>query len=196
MKIGYARISTKEQKLDLQLDALKKEGCEKIFSDIISGAKKDRPNLDKMLEQLKVGDMVIVYKLDRLGRSLSHLVNLMNLFMEKGVNFHSISDNIDTNSPQGKLMFNIMASMAEFERDLIRERTKAGLEAARSRGKKGGRPKGLSKEAKNIAYAAKALYTERKLSVQEIADQLGICKATLYKYLRYNSRNSSKALDE
>jgi len=186
MKLGYARVSTKEQKLDLQLDALKKAGCGKIFSDVISGAAKDRPNLDKMLEQLRAGDTVVVYKLDRLGRSLRHLVNLINFFMEKGVHFQSLSDNIDTNSPQGKLMFNIMASLAEFERDLIRERTKAGLEAARIRGKKGGRPKGLSKEAENIAYAAKSLYQERKLSVQEIANRLGISKATLYKYLRYS----------
>lgn len=186
MKQGYARVSTKEQKLDLQLDALKKAGCEKIFSDVISGATKDRPNLDKMLEQLRAGDTVVVYKLDRLGRSLRHLVNLVNFFMEKGVHFQSLSDNIDTNTPQGKLLFNIMASLAEFERDLIRERTKAGLEAARTRGKKGGRPKGLSKEAENIAYAAKSLYQERKLSVNEIANRLGICKATLYKYLKYS----------
>lgn len=136
MKLGYARISTKEQKLDLQLDALKKAGCEKIFSDVISEATKDRPNLNKMLEQVRAGDTVVVYKLDRLGRSLWHLVNLINFFMEKGVHFQSLSDNIDTNSPQGKLMFNIIASLAEFERDLIRERTKAGLEATRTWGKK------------------------------------------------------------
>ena len=185
MKIGYARVSTRDQKLDLQIDALKKAGCEKIFSDVISGATKDRPNLDKMLEQLRAGDTVVVYKLDRLGRSLRHLVNLINEFMEKGIHFQSLSDNIDTNTTQGKLMFNIMASLAEFERDLIRERTQAGLKAARARGRVGGRPKGLSKEAENIAYAAKSLYQERKLSVNEIAKRLGICKTTLYKYVRY-----------
>jgi len=184
MKIGYARVSTRDQKLDLQIDALKMAGCEKIFSDVISGASKERPNLDAMLAHCRRGDTIVVYKLDRLGRSLIHLVNLMNKFMEDGIHLKSLTDNIDTLTSQGKLMFNVFASLAEFERDLIRERTQAGLKAARARGRLGGRPKGLSKEAEATSYAAVALYRERKLSVQQIADRLGISKMTLYKYLR------------
>ncbi len=184
MKIGYARVSTKDQKLDLQIDALKNAGCEKIFSDVISGASRERPNLNAMLEQCRAGDTIVVYKLDRLGRSLIHLVNLVNKLMEDGIHLQSLTDNIDTSTSQGKLMFNVFASLAEFERDLIRERTQAGLKAARARGRLGGRPKGLSKEAEATSYAVAALYRERKLSVQQIADRLGISKMTLYKYLR------------
>lgn len=185
MKIGYARVSTRDQKLDLQIDALKNAGCEKIFSDVISGASKERPNLNAMLEQCRTGDTIVIYKLDRLGRSLIHLVNLVNKLMEDGIHLQSLTDNIDTSTSQGKLMFNVFASLAEFERDLIRERTQAGLKAARARGRLGGRPKGLSKEAEATSYAAAALYRERKLSVQQICDRLGISKMTLYKYLRY-----------
>lgn len=184
MKIGYARVSTRDQKLDLQIDALKNAGCERFFSDVISGASKERPNLNAMLEQCRAGDIIVVYKLDRLGRSLIHLVNLVNKLMEDGIHLQSLTDNIDTSTSQGKLMFNVFASLAEFERDLIRERTQAGLKAARARGRLGGRPKGLSKEAEATSYAAAALYRERKLSVQQIADRLGISKMTLYKYLR------------
>ena len=185
MKIGYARVSTKDQKLDLQIDALKRAGCEKIFSDIVSGATKDRPNLNAMLEQCRPGDTIVIYKLDRLGRSLTHLVSLVNKLMEDGVHLQSLNDSIDTSTSQGKLMFNVFASLAEFERDLIRERTRAGLEAARARGRVGGRPKGLSKEAEATSYAVAALYREGQLSVQQIANRLGISKMTLYKYLRY-----------
>ena len=184
MKIGYARVSTRDQKLDLQIDALKKAGCGKIFSDVISGAAKERPQLSAMLEQLREGDVVVVYKLDRLGRSLIHLVSLVSGFSEMKVNIQSLNDNIDTTTSQGKLIFNVFASLAEFERDLIRDRTRAGLEAARARGRRGGRPKGLSKKAEDISYAAEALYNERKLGVNQIAERLGISKATLYKYLR------------
>lgn len=185
MKLGYARVSTRDQKLDLQIDALENAGCEKIFSDVISGASKERPNLNAMLEQCRAGDTIVIYKLDRLGRSLIHLVNLVNKLMENGVHLQSLTDNIDTSTSQGKLMFNVFASLAEFERDLIRERTQAGLNAARARGRFGGRPKGLSKEAEAISYAAVALYREGKLSVQQISNRLGISKMTLYKYLRH-----------
>ncbi len=184
MKIGYARVSTRDQKLDLQIDALQNAGCERIFSDIISGASKDRPNLNAMLEQCRAGDTIVIYKLDRLGRSLIHLVDLMNKFHTEGIHLQSLTDNIDTSTSQGKLMFNVFASLAEFERDMIRERTQAGLKAARARGRLGGRPKGLSKEAEATSYAAAALYRERKLSVQQICNHLGISKMTLYKYLR------------
>lgn len=185
MKIGYARVSTKDQKLDLQIDALKKAGCEKIFSDVISGASKEKPNLNRMLEQIRKDDVIVIYKLDRLGRSLIHLVTLVNDLMNKEIHLLSLNDNIDTTTSQGKLVFNLFAVLAEFERDLIRERTMAGLESARARGRRGGRPKGLSKKAEEISYAVVALYQERKLSVNQIAARLGISKITLYKYLRY-----------
>ena len=185
MKIGYARVSTRDQKLDLQIDALKRAGCEKIFSDVVSGASKERPNLNAMLEQCRVGDTIVIYKLDRLGRSLTHLVNLVSKLLEDGIHLQSLNDSIDTSTSQGKLMFNVFASLAEFERDLIRDRTRAGLEAARARGRVGGRPKGLSKEAEDTSYIAAALYRERKLSVRQISDRLGISKRTLYKYLRH-----------
>lgn len=184
MKIGYARVSTKDQDISLQLDALQKAGCERIFEDIVSGVKKDRPQMERMLEILRKGDTVVVYKLDRLGRSIKHLLELMETFRVKEVELISLSDNLDTSTPQGKLIFNIFAAIAEFERELIRERTLAGLESARRRGRVGGRPKGLSPKAQRIALIAEKLYQENSLSVNEIAKSLGICKATLYKYLR------------
>lgn len=193
MKIGYARVSTKEQNLSLQMDALKKEGCETIFQEKISGAKADRPELKKMIEQLRKGDVIITWKLDRLGRSLRDLVNLINEIQDKGAGLKSLNDHIDTTTPQGKLTFHLFASLAEFERDIIRERTKAGLEAARARGRKGGRPKGLSTEAQNKAMVAETLYKQGRMpdddreimSVTEICNHLGIARSTLYKYLRY-----------
>ena len=185
MKIGYCRISTSGQSFDLQIDALKEEGCKRIFKDVVSGAKEKRVGLEEMINQLREGDTVVVYKLDRLGRSLKHLVELINQFNEKGVGIKSLNDPIDTTTPHGRLITNVFASIAEFERDLIRERTKAGLEAARSRGRQGGRPKGLSGEAENTAIAAETLYKENKLSTQQIAKKLNISKTTLYKYLRY-----------
>ena len=138
MKIGYARVSTQDQNLDLQLDALKKADCEKVFTDKVSGAKKQRPGLDQMIRELRKGDVIVVWKLDRLGRSLKHLVELVEQLMEMGVGLQSLNDPIDTTTAQGKLIFNIFASLAEFERNIISERTKAGLEAARARGRLGG----------------------------------------------------------
>lgn len=193
MKIGYARVSTKEQNLTLQLDALEKEGCKKVFEEKISGAKADRPELRKMIDQLREGDVIVTWKLDRLGRSLRDLVNLVNEIQDKGAGLKSLNDSIDTTTPQGKLTFHLFASLAEFERDIIRERTKAGLEAARARGRKGGRPKGLSKEAEDKAMIAETLYKQGRdpndnrkvMSVTKICDHLGIARSTLYKYLRY-----------
>lgn len=187
MKIGYARVSTKEQNLSMQMDALEKEGCKQIFQEKISGAKADRPELRKMIDQLRAGDLIITWKLDRMGRSLRDLVNLMNEIQEKGAGLKSLHDSIDTSTPQGKLTFHLFASLAEFERDIIRERTKAGLEAARARGRKGGRPKGLSKEAKDKAMIAETLYTQGEKSITEICKHLNIARSTLYKYLRYRS---------
>ena len=184
MKIGYIRISTQDQNYNLQEDALNKLGCEIIFKETVSGAKKERPQLKKLLEQIRKGDVVVVYKLDRLGRSLKHLLEIVEILNSKNVALQSLHDNIDTTTPQGRLFFNISASFAEFEKDLIRERTKAGLEAARERGKKGGRRKGLSKEAQQKAIIAENYYNEGIKSVNEIATDLKISKMTLYKYLR------------
>jgi len=185
MRIGYARVSTKEQHLDLQLDALKDAGCEIIFHETASGARSERQELAKLIAQVRKGDVVVIWKLDRLGRSLKHLVEVVTTLMEKGVGLKSLHDPIDTTTAQGRLIFNIFASLAEFERDLIRERTNAGLQAARARGRMGGRPKGLSAAAHKKAIAAEALYKEGKLSVREIAHNQGISKATLYSYLRH-----------
>ena len=185
MKIGYARVSTKEQSFDFQLDALRKASCKKIYQETVSGAKAARLQLDLMLDNLRAGDVLVIWKLDRLGRSLRHLVELIHGLMEKGVGLKSLNDPIDTTTPQGRLSFNLFASLAEFERDLIRERTQAGLSAARARGRRGGRPRGLPSSAEVTARAAETLYTERKLSVRQIADRLGISKSTLYAYLRH-----------
>ncbi|WP_454060774.1 recombinase family protein [Elizabethkingia ursingii] len=187
MKIGYARVSTQDQNFELQEDALNTFGCEILFKETASGAKADRPELDKLIAQLRKGDIVMVYKLDRLGRSLKHLLEIVDLLNKKEVGLQSISDSIDTTTPQGRLFFNISASFAEFEKDLIRERTKAGLEAARARGRKGGRRRGMSKEAEQKAILAETYYREGKMSVIEISKEVGISKMTLYKYLRHRN---------
>ena len=185
MKIGYARISTRDQSLNLQIDALEKAGCGKIYTDIASGAKSERPELTKMLENLRPGEVIVIWKLDRLGRSLKHLVGLVTELLEKGIGLQSLNDPVDTTTAQGRLIFNIFASLAEFEKDLISERTQAGLSAARARGRKGGRPKGLSEQSEVIARAAESLYKEKQLTVKEITERLGIAKSTLYYYLRH-----------
>lgn len=184
MRIGYARVSTQDQNLSMQLEALKAQGCEKIFQEKASGAKADRPELAKLLEHVREGDTVVIWKLDRLGRSLSHLVELVSELESKGIGLISLNDPVDTTTAQGRLVFRIFASLAEFERELIRERTVAGLSSARRRGQKLGRPEGLTKEAEDKSRIAHSLYNDGKLSVQSIAKQLGISKVTLYKYLR------------
>jgi DNA invertase Pin-like site-specific DNA recombinase len=185
MQIGYARVSTKDQHLDLQVDSLRRSGCEKVLQEIVCGAKADRPVLNALLGELRPGDVLVIWKLDRLGRSLRHLVELAGTLMERNVGLKSLNDPIDTTTPQGRLTFNLFASLAEFERDLIRERTQAGLSAARARGRMGGRPKGLPPQAERTACAAETLYREERLSVREIAEELGIAKSTLYSYLRH-----------
>jgi DNA invertase Pin-like site-specific DNA recombinase len=185
MRVGYARVSTKDQGFHLQEDALKKVGCEQIFKEVASGARTVRPVLEDLLSRLRFGDVLVIWKLDRLGRSLQHLVTLANNLLERQVGLISLNDPIDTTTAQGRLVFGIFAALAEFERDLIRERTQAGLEAARARGRKGGRPAGLSKQAEATAMAAETLYKEGRMSVQAICDQLSISKPTLYRYLRY-----------
>ena len=149
MKIGYVRVSKHEQNEYLQIDALKKEGCEKWFTDKITGTRFDRKGLDEALTYVRPGDTFVVWKLDRAGRSLKHLIELLSSLKERGIDFISLTEKIDTTTPGGKLIFHVMGALAEFERDLIRERTNAGLEAARSRGRKGGRPKSSQISNKN-----------------------------------------------
>jgi DNA invertase Pin-like site-specific DNA recombinase len=185
MKLGYARISTRDQSPDLQIDALKEAGCECIYQDIASGAKSARPELDNLLGHARKGDTIVFWKLDRLGRSLRHLIELVEKLDADGVSLQSLNDPIDTTNAQGRLVFNLFASLAEFERELIRERTQAGLSAARARGRVGGRPKGLSTQAESTAMAAETLYREGRLSVKAIGERLHISKGTLYRYLRH-----------
>jgi DNA invertase Pin-like site-specific DNA recombinase len=185
MKFGYARISTHEQNADMQIDQLQQAGCDEIFCDTASGTKTIRPALEQLLGKIRPGDVIVIWKLDRLGRSLRHLIELVNQLMEKNVGLKSLQDPVDTTSAQGRLIFNLFASLAEFERDLIVERTQAGLAAARARGRTGGRPQGLTDAAQRKAIAAEALYTRGELSVNAIAENLGISKVTLYRYLKY-----------
>lgn len=185
MKIGYARVSTQDQDLALQLDALQAAGCGKIYKEKMTGSTRERPELQKLLDQLREGDIVVIWKLDRLAHSLKDLVNLVNEIQEKGGSLYSLNDQIDTTTPHGKFTFHVFAALAEFERDIIRERTNAGLTAARARGRVGGRPKGLTKKAQNTAIIAEKLYQERELTVKEICEQLSISRGTLYNYLRF-----------
>lgn len=182
MLIGYARVSTQDQTLDLQTDALKQAGCEKIFTDTTSGAKAERPGLQAAMEQLRAGDTLVVWRLDRLGRTLKHLIATVTDLSSKGIGFKSLQENMDTTTSGGKLIFHIFGALAEFEREVIRERTNAGLQAARARGRRGGRPKIQTLDPKKIALARK-LYAERNMPVQEICDTLHIGKATLYRYV-------------
>ena len=174
MKYGYARVSTKDQSLNLQIDALEKYGCDQIYSEVAKGAKADRPEWLQLLAKVKKGDTLVIWKLDRMGRSLHHLVKVVNELLDKGVGIISLHDPIDTTTAQGKLMFNLFASLAEFEKDLIRERTMAGLKSARARGRMGGRPKGLPESSIKKAAIAEALYKQQELTVNEIESKLKI----------------------
>ena len=174
MNIGYARVSTRDQTVALQVDALTAVGCGKVYTEVISGAATERPILAKLLDEVRPGDIVVVWKLDRLGRSLKHLVETVNLLLQQDVGIKSLNDPIDTTTPQGRLVFNLFASLAEFERDVIRERTQAGLSAARARGRTGGRPKGLPQHAQSTACAAETLYREG------IAQRTANCRAPAY----------------
>lgn len=179
MKIGYARVSTEDQRLDRQEDALENYGCEKIFREKASGMKDDRPQLAAMLAMLREGDQVVVVKLDRISRSTKHLIELSEKFDEMGVDFVSLGDSIDTSTPMGRFFFKVMASIAELERDIIAERTKDGLRAARARGRKGGRPRA----EKSRVDTARKMYESGSFSIEEICDSTGISKSTLYRYL-------------
>jgi DNA invertase Pin-like site-specific DNA recombinase len=184
MQIGYARVSTKLQNLELQLDALEKAGCQQIYKEQASGARQDRPELERMLSQLRSGDTIVVWKIDRIGRSLKHLVNLIGDLQERQIGFHSLTDNINTTTAQGRLVFNIFASLAEFERELISERTHAGLDNARRKGKRLGRPSGLSPERLKKATTARELH-HLGYTKAEIARQLGISLSSVQRYLKY-----------
>jgi len=178
-KVGYARVSTQEQSLDMQLDALKKAGCDKIFTEKESGTKDDRQELKNCLQYLRKGDVLIVYKLDRLGRSTKKLLEITDQLEEDGIQFISINDKMDTTTAIGKAMFRMLAVLSEMERDLIVERTKAGLEAARARGRKGGRPK----MDKKVLDKAIRLYNSKEYTVKEITDMTGVSKAKIYQAL-------------
>jgi len=179
MKIGYARISTADQSLDLQTDALKAAGCEKIFEDVASGAKDERRGLAEAVEYARAGDVLTVWKLDRLGRSLKHLIETVNQLHEKGVGFKSVQESIDTTTSGGKLVFHVFGALAEFERELIRERTNAGLQAARARGRTGGRKRKLT--PKQIEMA-RAMMRDPNIKIDTICETLKVSKPTLYRY--------------
>lgn len=185
MLFGYARVSTQEQRLDLQLDALRKYGVpeENIFYEKTTGMKKERPELNELLKRLRKDDTLVVWKLDRIGRSTKHLVELITGFNEKGINFVSLNESIDTTTAVGKLIFSIFSALAQFERDVISERTIAGLQSARARGKKGGRPKLPDNKIK----VALKMYESKDYPISQIIDTVGISKTTLYKYL--NNQN-------
>ena len=180
MQIGYARVSTLDQNLDLQLDALKQFGCEKIFQEKITGTKIKREQLQNAIDYLRAGDVLVVWKLDRLGRSLKDLLLIVNEMNQKGIGLKSLHENIDTTTSTGKLIFHIFASLAEFEKDVIKERTNAGLKAARARGRVGGRPKKLSDKQMNLL---KTLHQDKDTSIADISKILGISKKTIYNYL-------------
>ncbi len=191
MKFGYARVSTKDQNLELQHTALKEIGYERIFSEKIS-ATKEPPELEAMNNQLRAGDIVIVWKLDRLGRSLRQLVNLVNWYRENDIQFISINDSIDTTTAQGRLTFNLFASFAEFEREMISERTKAGLDAARKQGRVGGRKKGISKENQIKAFAILSMLEDQDKSVAEIQKALSLSKVTYYRYKNWALKSTKR----
>jgi DNA invertase Pin-like site-specific DNA recombinase len=186
MLIGYARVSTHEQILDLQLDALFKAGCDpdKTYTDKISTRKAERPKLAQALDQLREGDTLVVWRLDRLGRSLQELINLVDVIHAKGAGFKSLTENMDTTTPGGKLVFHFFAALAEFERDIIQERTRAGLAAARARGRRGGRPKLESSPAKlRKIEMARALHADTSHTIEDICNTLHISRATLYRWV-------------
>jgi DNA invertase Pin-like site-specific DNA recombinase len=190
MLIGYARISTNEQNLNLQTDALTKAGCEKIFTDTASGAKSDRTGLTEAINFMRKGDTLCVWKLDRLGRSLKHLIETVLALQALGKGFCSLQENIDTTTSGGKLFFHIFGALAEFERDIIRERTRAGLASARSRGRLGGRPSIMNSKKLKMATS---LYADGKTQVGEICETLGISRATFYRHLFRDQSNVKRS---
>lgn len=189
MKIGYARVSTADQHLRMQEDALKSAGCEEIYTDIVSGVKSQRPGLNKALSYLREGDTLVVWKLDRLGRSIQHLIQTVNALQTKKIGFKSLQESIDTSTSGGKLIFHFFSALAEFERDLIRERTEAGLKAARIRGKMGGRPPILDNRQINRMVE---MYDEQKNTVNEICKIYNISRPSFYNYINNRKRELAK----
>jgi DNA invertase Pin-like site-specific DNA recombinase len=183
MKFGYARVSTKDQKLDLQIERLKAAGCEEIFSEIVSGAKSERTELNRMLDKLRAGDVVCVVRLDRLGRRLKKLIDLITMFKEKKIDFVSLEDNIDTHTTMGMAIFNIMASMAEMERQLICDRSRAGVKSAQAKGIKFGRPKIMTPEKFEMTMALK---NAGEFSVIQICKMVGISRTSYYRLIEIN----------
>jgi DNA invertase Pin-like site-specific DNA recombinase len=177
MLIGYMRMSTGVQSLDLQRDALERAGCERVFEDVCSGAIIERPGLNRALEHARSGDTLVVWKLDRIGRSLPHVVQLVSGLRDRGVGLKVLTGEIDTTSSTGRLVFGISATLAEFERDLIHERTMAGLSAARARGRMGGRPRTMTKAKLKVAMA---LMANQDNAAKDVAKQLGVSLSTLY----------------
>ncbi|GFO73238.1 hypothetical protein BJAS_P3950 [Bathymodiolus japonicus methanotrophic gill symbiont] len=180
MKIGYARVSTSSQDTSLQIDALNAAGCEIIYKEKASGSKKDRPELEQCLKSLRKADTLVVWKLDRLGRSLQHLLEVINDLENKGIGFTSLTESIDTTTSTGKLVFNIFGSLAEFERSLIKDRVKAGLEAARKKGRIGGRPSALDEQQKEMAIT---MFNGGALK-SDIAKHFGVTRQTIYTILQ------------
>ncbi len=178
--LGYARVSTTDQDPSLQLDALRSAGCMKVFTDKASGALDSRPQLDRLLDQVRPGDTVVVWRLDRLGRSLRHLISLVEDLKAKGVGLRSLTEQIDTTTPGGNLIFSIFGALAEFERSLIQERTLAGLAAARARGRKGGRPPVMTPLK---IKKAREMYNAGECTVEAIAETLGVSRKTIYRHL-------------
>lgn len=190
MIIAYARVSTLEQNLELQRDALEQAGCERLFEDHVSGASAARPGWAQAQAVLREGNMLVVWRLDRLGRSLKHLIDTVNELDARGVGFNSLTESIDTTTPGGRLVAHIFGALAEFERELIRERTHAGLAAARARGRKGGRPRKL---APRQVATARTLLGDGKHSVTEVAEMLGVSRNTLYRALREDGRGEERS---
>jgi DNA invertase Pin-like site-specific DNA recombinase len=184
MLVGYARVSTQDQTLALQQDALAKAGCERVFTDTLGGALAERPGLTEALEYARSGDTLVVWKLDRLGRSLRHLIETITALHERGVGFRSLTEQIDTTTSGGKLIFHVFGALAEFERDLIRERTQAGLAAARARGRQGGRPKSAALADPRKVAMAQALYNDKTNPIADICKTLRVSRATLYRYIQ------------
>ena len=183
MLIGYARVSTQEQTLALQQDALKAAQCELVFTDTISGVKTERPGLQQALSHLRAGDTLVVWRLDRLGRSLKHLIETVTRLQSQDIGFKSLTESIDTTTPGGVLIFHVFGALAQFERDLIRERTRAGLTAARARGKQGGRPKALAKIDPKKLETARRMAQDPQTPIAQICEFLGVSRWTIYRYL-------------
>src|SRR5947209_2567848 len=192
MLIGYARVSTQDQTLNLQQDALEKIGCRKIFTDTASGAQAERKGLADALAYVREGDTLVVWRLDRLGRSLKHLIETITTLNNRNVGFKSIQENIDTTTSGGKLVFHIFGALSEFERDIIRERTKAGLQAARARGRLGGRPKAQALNTQKKVAMAQALYDDKTNTIEDICNTLNISRTTLYRYIKVRAKGATE----